>query len=42
MLISWIKDYYAIDNVFSYKQHLEFYDTFEGDKLTIYENQYKI
>jgi len=37
MLINWIKDYYTRDDVFSYKQHLDFYEQFEGEKLIISE-----
>jgi len=38
MLISWIKDYYTRDVVFFYKQNLDFYKQFEGEKLIINEN----
>ena len=39
MLINWIKDYYARDDVFSYKQHMEFYEKFKGEKIIISENE---
>jgi len=35
ILINWIKDYYARDDVFSYKQHMEFYEKFEGEKIIL-------
>ncbi len=38
MRINWIKDYHTRDDVFSYKQHMEFYGKFEGEKLIINEN----
>jgi len=38
MLINWIKDYYIRDDVFSYNQHMQFYENYKGEKLVISEN----
>ena len=39
MLINWIKDYSNRDDVFSYKSHIKFYESFRGKKRMIEHNE---
>jgi len=38
MLISWIQEYEVRDDTFSRKAHSDFYDSFQGDKVTYKDN----
>lgn len=39
MLVEWIKDYKNRNDVFSYKSHVKFYESFNGKKKMIVDNK---
>jgi len=39
MLVTWIKGYASRDDIFSYKQHIKFYESYEGKKMMLTKNE---